>query len=268
MQTAQRVTQFKESVIRDMTRLALKHNAINLSQGFPDFGTEQAVLDAAIQAIQAGLNQYTITWGYPPLREKLADMYTEQLQWPVQADKHVTITCGVTEGIVISLMSILNPGDEIIIFEPAHDNYRPAAIMAGATPIPYPLISPDYRINGKQLAELVTPKTKALLLNTPHNPTGRVFDEAELKAVTDVVLKHDLVLITDEIYDRILYDGRQHIPPGRHPQLKNRTITISGMSKTYSVTGWRLGHVIAPDGLAEGLRSLHDCSTICSPTII
>lgn len=266
MKTAQRVSQFKESVIRDMTRLAIKHDAVNLSQGFPDFGTHPAILEAATKAINEGLNQYTITWGYPPLREKLAQIYSERLGWQVHPDKHVTVTCGVTEGIVISLMAILNPGDEIIILEPAHDNFRPAAIMAGATPVPLPLQKPEYRLQKEAMAALVSPKTRAILLNTPHNPTGRVFDEAELAAVTQIVLEHDLVLITDEIYDRILYDGRQHVSPGSLAPLKSRTITISGMGKTFAVTGWRLGYVIAPDGLAEGLRPLHDFSTICAPT--
>jgi len=266
MQTANRVAQFNESVIRDMTRLAIKHGAVNLSQGYPDFGTNQEILDEAAQAILGGFNQYSITWGYPPLRQKLAELYSNFLNWSVDPDKHVTVTCGVTEGIVISLMSVLNPGDEVIIFEPAHDNFRPAAIMAGASPIPYPLQKPNYRIEPEKLSSLVSARTKAILLNTPHNPTGRVFDQTELNAVIDVVLKHDLVLVTDEIYDRILYDGRQHVPPGSLPPLQNRTITISGFGKTYAITGWRLGFVIAPDELAKGLRPLHDFSTICAPT--
>ncbi len=266
MQTSWRVTQFRESVIRDMTRLALQHGAINLSQGFPDFGTEQAIVEAAVTAMREGLNQYTVTWGYPPLREKLAEMYTARLGWPVHPNQHVTVTCGVTEGIVIAMMAVLNAGDEVIIFEPAHDNFRPAAFMAGATPVSVPLTPPNYRITPEQLATAVTPKTRALLLNTPHNPTGRVFDAAELEAITAIVLKHDLVLITDEIYDRILYDGRSHLSPGSLPALRDRTITLGGLGKTFAITGWRLGYAIAPDELARALRPLHDFTSICAPT--
>ncbi|GIK58582.1 MAG: aminotransferase [Chloroflexota bacterium] len=266
MQTSLRVTQFHESVIRDMTRLALQHNAINLSQGFPDFGTEQAIVEAAVTAVRDGLNQYTITWGYPPLRQKLAELYSERLGWSVHPDRHVTVTCGVTEAIVIAMMAVLNPGDEVIILEPAHDNFRPAAIMASAVPVAIPLTPPDYRITPEMLATAVTPHTRALLLNTPHNPTGRVWDAAELQAITDVVLKHDLVLITDEIYDRILYDGRSHLSPGSLPALRDCTITISGLGKTFAVTGWRLGYVVAPDELMAAIRPLHDFTSLCAPT--
>lgn len=266
MQTSWRVTQFRESVIRDMTRLAIQHNAINLSQGFPDFGTEQAIVEAAVTAMRDGLNQYTITWGYPPLRQKLAELYSERLGWPVHPDRHVTVTCGVTEAIVISMMAVLNPGDEVIIFEPAHDNFRPAVIMASAVPVSIPLTAPDYRITAEIVAAAVSPRTRALLLNTPHNPTGRVWDAAELEVITDAVLQHDLVLMTDEIYDRILYDGRTHLSPGSLPALRDRTITMSGLGKTFAVTGWRLGYAVAPDELAKAIRPLHDFTSICAPT--
>lgn len=266
MQTSQRLTQFRESVIRDMTRLALKHNAINLSQGFPDFDTPEPVKEAAVRAIESGMNQYAITWGYAPLREKLAELYTERLGWDVHPDKHVTVTCGVSEGIITSVQSILNPGDEIIILEPAHDNFRPAAFIANATPVSVALDAPDYRLDAAKLRAAVSPKTKAMLLNTPHNPTGRVFDSEEIAGVIEVVLENDLVLITDEIYDRILYDGRIHKSPGSLEPLKDRTITISGMGKTFAMTGWRLGYVIAPERFANGIRTLHDFTTICAPT--
>ncbi len=266
MQSATLVTQFRESVIRDMTRLAMQHEAINLSQGFPDFGTPEPIKEAAIQAIRDGLNQYAVTWGYPPLREKLAELYTKRLGWEVRADEHVTVTCGVSEGIVIAVTAVLNPGEELIVLEPAHDNFRPAAYMAGAIPVSVPLLAPAYRLEKEALQEAVSPKTGALLLNTPHNPTGRVFDKEELQAVIDVVVENDLVLITDEIYDRILYDGRIHVSPGSYEALRARTITIGGMGKTFAITGWRLGYVIAPDALARGVRSLHDYTTICAPT--
>jgi aspartate/methionine/tyrosine aminotransferase len=266
MQPAQLVTQFRESVIRDMTRLALKHDAINLSQGFPDFGTPEPIKQAAIQAIQDGWNQYAVTWGIPPLRQKLAEMYTDRLGWEVRADEHITVTCGVSEGIVIAVGSVLNPGEELIVLEPAHDNFRPAAHMAGGKPVPVPLEAPDYRIEADLLQTAVSAKTRAILLNTPHNPSGRVFDADELQTVIDFVLKHDLILITDEIYDRILYDGRIHKSPGSYEALRDRTITIGGLGKTFAITGWRLGYVIAPHPLARGVRSLHDYTTICAPT--
>ncbi|MBK8900211.1 MAG: aminotransferase class I/II-fold pyridoxal phosphate-dependent enzyme [Anaerolineaceae bacterium] len=266
MQTSKRLTLFRESVIRDMTRLALKHNAINLSQGFPDFDTPEPVKEAAVRAIQSGLNQYAITWGYPPLREKLAELYTARLGWNVHPDKHVTVTCGVSEGIITAVQSILNPGDEMLILEPAHDNFRPSAFIANAVPVSVALDAPDYRLEVAKLRAAVTPKTRAMLLNTPHNPTGRVFDQEEIAGVIEVVLENDLVLITDEIYDRILYDGRIHQSPGSLEPLKDRTITIGGLGKTFAMTGWRLGYVIAPERFAEGIRTLHDYTTICAAT--
>ncbi|WP_420642593.1 pyridoxal phosphate-dependent aminotransferase [Candidatus Leptofilum sp.] len=266
MQTSQRLQLFRESVIRDMTRLALEHNAINLSQGFPDFDTPAPVKEAAVHAIQNGLNQYAITWGYPPLREKLAELYSQRLGWEVHPDKHVTITCGVSEGIITAVQSILNPGDELLILEPAHDNFRPAAYIANAVPVAVPLEAPDYRLEISKLQAAITPKTKAMLLNTPHNPTGRVFDDEEIAGVIDLVLENDLVLITDEIYDRILYDGRIHQSPGSLEPLKERTITIGGLGKTFAMTGWRLGYVIAPERFAQGIRTLHDFTTICAAT--
>ena len=265
MKPSRRVTQFRESVIRDMTRLALRHDAINLSQGFPDFPPPQPVLEAAVSAIRDGLNQYTLTWGYPPLLEKLAAVYSERLGWDVSPERHVTVTCGVSEGIVDAALAVLNPGEEMIVLEPAHDNFRPAAYLANAKPVPVPLEAPDYRLEAARLHGAVTPQTRALLLNTPHNPTGRVFDEEEMTAVTSVVLENDLVLITDEIYDRILYDGRQHVSPGSREELRERTITIGGLGKTYAITGWRLGYVIAPDDFARGVRQIHDYTTICAP---
>jgi aminotransferase len=265
MQVADRISQFQESIIRMMTRLAMEHEAINLSQGFPDFDTPEPVKEAAAKAIADGHNQYSPTWGIGPLREKLAEMYTGYLGWEVDAAKHVTVTCGVTEAINSAMLAMLNPGDEIIIVEPAHENYIPSAIFAGATPVAVALEEPGYRLNPERLAAVVTPRTKALLLNTPNNPTGRVFDDEEIAGVIDVVVKNDLVLITDEIYDRILYDGRQHAFPGSLEALKDRTITVSGLSKTYAMTGWRLGFAVAPTHLSAAVRPVHDFLTVCAP---
>ena len=266
MHIAHRTTHFQESVIRKMTRLAIEHEAINLSQGFPDFDAPLAVKEAAAKAILDGNNQYSPTWGHPRLRQKLAEQYTGQLGWSVDPAQHVTVTCGVTEAINAAMLGVLNPGDEVLIIEPAHENFIPSAIFAGAEAVPVALEAPDYRLDPERLANAVTPRTRALLLNTPHNPTGRVFDAEELAGVIDLVLRHDLVLITDEIYDHILYDGRQHVPPGSLEPLQGRTITVGGLSKTFAITGWRLGYVIAPAHLSAAVRPVHDFLTVCAPT--
>ncbi|MEZ4713099.1 MAG: aminotransferase class I/II-fold pyridoxal phosphate-dependent enzyme [Caldilineaceae bacterium] len=266
MQPAQRTHAFGESTIREMTRLAIQHNAINLSQGFPDFDPPAEIMDAAIEAIRAGANQYAITWGVPALRNKLAAHYRAALGWEVDPDVHVTVVCGVTEGLAAAFTAVLEPGDEVIILEPAHENFYPAAIMTGARPVAVALQAPAYRFDPERVAAAITPHTRALLLNTPHNPTGRVFDEGEVQAVIDLVLKHNLILITDEIYDRILYDGRVHKSPGSYEAVRDRTITIGGFGKTFAVTGWRLGHIIAPASVAQAVRKIHDYMTICAPT--
>ncbi len=266
MYPATRTTNFNQSMIREMTRLAMEHEAINLSQGFPDFDPPDAIVRAAVDAIRGEANQYTVTWGYPPLRQALAAQYSAQLGWPVDPDVHVCVVCGVTEGITTSLLALLNPGDELIILEPGHENFRPSALLAGAAAVPVVLDAPDYRIDADRLEAAVTPRTRALLLNTPHNPTGRVFDAREMQTVAAFADRHDLILITDEIYDRILYDGRRHISPGSLDGLIERTVTIGGLGKSFAVTGWRLGYVIAREPLAAAIRAVHDYSTICAPT--
>ncbi|MCJ7739261.1 MAG: aminotransferase class I/II-fold pyridoxal phosphate-dependent enzyme, partial [Anaerolineae bacterium] len=266
MHTAERISSFQESVIRKMTRLAMQHEAINLSQGFPDFDTPAPLKEAAVKAIRDGNNQYSPTWGIGPLRQKLAAIYTERLGWPVDPAQHVTVTCGVTEAMNSAMLALLNPGDEVIIIEPAHENYIPSAIFAAAKAVAVQLEAPDYRLNPEKLGAAVTSRTRALILNTPHNPTGRVFDAEELAAVSNIVVAHDLVLITDEIYDQILYDGRQHACPGAIEVLKDRTITVGGLSKTYAITGWRLGYVVAPTYLSAAVRPVHDFLTVCAPT--
>ena len=266
MQPSARIHEFDESIIREMTRHAYEHGAVNLSQGYPDFDPPQVIVDAAVAAIRGGENQYTVTWGYPPLRARLAELYSPKMNRQQLPDVHVTVTCGVTEGIVVALQAVANPGDEVLVLEPAHENFRPAAIMAGARAVPVPLTAPDYRLHVEMLRSKVTPRTRALLINTPHNPTGRVFDETEVAGLVEVVTANDLVLITDEIYEHILYDGRTHVSPARHPALQDRTIVVGGMSKTFAITGWRLGFVFAPDALASAVRRVHDYMTICAPT--
>lgn len=253
-------------MIREMTRLAMEHEAINLSQGFPDFDPPEAIVKAAVEAIRGEANQYTVTWGYPPLRQALAELYTRQLGWTVDPDVHVCVVCGVTEGITTSLLALLNPGDELIILEPGHENFRPSALLADAAAVPVVLEAPDYRIDADRLEAAVTHRTRALLLNTPHNPTGRVFDTEEMETIAAFTNRHNLILITDEIYDRILYDGREHVSPGSIDGLLERTVTIGGLGKSFAVTGWRLGYVIAREPLAGAIRAVHDYSTICAPT--
>jgi len=249
-----------------MTRLAMQHDAINLSQGFPDFEPAPALVEAAVAALRDGHHQYSPTWGIGPLREKLAELYTGHLGWDVDPAVHVTVACGVTEAMNAVMLGLLNPGDEIIIIEPAHENYVPSAIFAGATPVGVPLDEPGYRLNADRVAAAVNERTRAVILNTPQNPTGRVFDMNELEGLIEVVIENDLVLITDEIYDHILYDGREHIYLGGIDAIKDRTVTVSGLSKTYAITGWRLGYVIAPTALSAAIRPVHDFMTVCAPT--
>lgn len=266
MYPADRTTRFNQSMIREMTRLAIEHDAINMSQGFPDFAPPEMIVNAAVEAIRGSTNQYTVTWGYPPLRQVLAEKYTAQLGWQVDPNVHVCIVCGVTEGITTTLLALLNPGDELIILEPGHENFRPSALLADAVAVPVVLEAPQYRIEAECLDAVVTPRTRALLLNTPHNPTGRVFDNDEVQGVLEFVNRHNLILITDEIYDQILYDGREHISPGCLDGLLERTVTIGGLGKSFAVTGWRLGYVITQEPLATAIRAVHDYSTICAPT--
>jgi len=266
MHVAARTTRFQQSMIREMTRLAIANDAINLSQGFPDFDPPPEVIEAAVEAIRGGINQYTVTWGYPPLREALAEKYTRQLGWDVDPDVHVAVVCGVTEALTATLLGLLDPGEEIIIIEPAHENFGPSAVLADAAPVAVPLEKPGYRIDPQRIERAITPKTRALLLNTPHNPTGRVFDVDEVQGIIDLVLRHDLVLITDEIYDQILYDGRVHVSPGSYEAVRERTVTCGGMGKTYAMTGWRLGYIVAPEPLIGAIRAVHDYTTICAPT--
>lgn len=253
-------------MIREMTRLAMQHDAINLSQGFPDFDPPETIVNAAVEAVRGTANQYTVTWGYPPLRKALAEQYSVQLGWQVDPDVHICVVCGVTEGITTTLLALLNPGDELLILEPGHENFRPSALLAGAEAVQVVLEAPDYRIDADRLEAAVSPRTRALLLNTPHNPTGRVFDSREMMALTEFLNRHDLILITDEIYDRILYDGREHVSPGSLDGLIERTVTVGGLGKSFAVTGWRLGYVIAREPLSSAIRAVHDYSTICAPT--
>ena len=254
--------QFTESVIREMTRLALKHGAVNLSQGFPDFPAPAEIKEAARQAIADDINQYAITWGAKPLRDAIVDKFARTQGVHVDPEREITICCGSTEAMMSSMMAIINPGDEIVVFEPFYENYGPDAILSGATPRFVKLRPPDWSYDEKELATAFGPHTKAIILNTPNNPTGKVFTRAELEFIRDLCLRWNAYCITDEIYEHILYDGTEHISMAAVDGMRDRTITINGMSKTYSVTGWRVGWSIAPPATTNAIRKVHDFLTV------
>lgn len=262
--TATRTHTFTESVIRDMTRVARRHGAINLAQGFPDFPAPRLLKDAACRAIQDDVNQYAITWGTPGLRKVLAAKYAEWYGLEVDAEREITVTCGATEAMAAVMLAVIDPGEEIVILEPFYENYGPDAILCAAAPVFVPLPPPDFRLDPDRLARAVTQRTRAIVVNTPNNPSGRVFHRGELDAVARICIEHDLLAITDEIYEHIVHDG-EHIPLATLPGMRDRTITISGASKTFSVTGWRIGTIVAPAALNSAIRKVHDFLTVGAP---
>jgi aminotransferase len=265
MKTAKRLDGMRESFIREMTRLALAHNAINLSQGFPDYDAPPEVVEAAKVALGSGLNQYGITWGTPALRQAIAETMARRYSLSFDPDRHITVTCGVTEAMAVIFMSLLDQGDEVIVIEPFHEGYQPQIKFAGGVPRFVTLEAPEYVLDPDRVRAAITPRTKAIVLNTPHNPTGRVFTREELEGIAGLCHEFDLVAITDEIYDRIIYDGRQHIPIASLPGMAERTITVGGFGKTYAVTGWRLGYICALEPFSAAVRTVHDFTTICAP---
>ena len=262
--TAVRTHTFAESVIREMTRVARCHGAINLAQGFPDFPTPQLLKDAACRAIQDDINQYSITWGTPGLREALAAKYEEWYGLDVDADREVTVTCGATEAMAAVMLAAVDPGEEVIVLEPFYENYGPDAVLCGAAPVFVPLSSPGFRLDPERLRSAVTKRTRAIVVNTPNNPSGRVFDRDEMGAVAEICTRHDVLAITDEIYEHITYEGR-HIPLAALPGMRERTVIVSGLSKTFSVTGWRIGTIVAPPFLTSAIRKVHDFLTVGAP---
>jgi aminotransferase len=254
--------QFTESVIREMTRLALQYNAINLSQGFPDFPAPDEVKRAAQEAIAADINQYAITWGAKGLRDAIVEKFLRVQGLAFDSEREITVVCGATEGMISSMMAIVNPGDEVIVFEPFYENYGPDAILSGATPRFVKLHPPDWTFDPDELAAAFSPATKAIILNTPNNPTGKVFTRAELEVIRDLCVKWDAFSISDEIYEHMLYDGGEHISIVTLDGMRDRAITISALSKTYSVTGWRVGWVIAAPEITAAIRKVHDFLTV------
>jgi aminotransferase len=259
---SEKASRFTESVIREMTRLAMKHKAINLAQGFPDFPAPAAIKQAAQDAIAADINQYAITWGAKPLRDAIAEKFQRTQGLAVDPEREITVCCGSTEAMMSAMMAIINPGDEVVIFEPFYENYGPDAILSGATPRFVPLRPPDFTFDRAQLAAAFGPATKAIILNTPNNPTGKVFSKEELEFIRELCIRWNAFAITDEIYEHILYDGARHISLATLDGMRERTITINGMSKTYSVTGWRVGWCIAPPEVTGAIRKVHDFLTV------
>ncbi|HEV3021557.1 MAG TPA: aminotransferase class I/II-fold pyridoxal phosphate-dependent enzyme, partial [Pirellulales bacterium] len=264
-QLAQRVGYFTESVIREMTRLAARHGAVNLGQGMPDFETPQEVKDAACKAIQDGFNQYAITWGAPVLRQAIAAKARAFNGIECDPDREITVCCGATECMMAAMLALIDTGDEVVVFQPFYENYGPDALLSGATPVWVQLHPPEWRFDPDELRSAFTPRTKAIIVNTPNNPTGRVFDRDELSLVAELCREHDAVALADEIYEYIRYVDRPHISIATLPGMPERTVTISGLSKTFSVTGWRLGYCIAPSAITDGIRKAHDFLTVGAP---
>jgi aminotransferase len=265
IEISHRVGSFTESVIREMTRVVSQYGGVNLAQGMPNFRPPQALLDAAHAAIEGDFHQYAITWGAPALRSAIAEKYRRFYGMEIDPERHVTVCCGSTETMLSTLLAVLNPGDEVVIFEPFYENYGPGCIISGAIPVWVPLEPPDFGFDADRLARAIGPRTRAIVFNSPNNPSGKVFSRAELQVIADLCLKHDLLAITDEIYEHIVFDGLGHTPIATLPGMAERTVTISGISKSYSVTGWRVGWAIAPADISVGIRRAHDFVTVGAP---
>jgi aminotransferase len=264
---SEKAERFTESVIREMTRQAMLYGAVNLAQGFPDFPAPEEVKRAAQEAIAADLNQYAITWGAKKLREAIARQMKVWQGLEVDPGRDITVCCGSTEAMISAMLAVTNPGDEVVIFEPFYENYGPDAILSGARPRFVKLHPPatgegEWVFDERELRAAFNPNTKAIILNTPNNPTGKVFTRAELEVIRDLCVEWNVLALTDEIYEHILYDGAQHISIAALEGMRDRTVTINGMSKTYAVTGWRVGWAVAPPHLTAAIRKVHDFLTV------
>jgi aspartate/methionine/tyrosine aminotransferase len=265
-----KVEHFTESVIREMTRQAALYGAVNLAQGFPDFPAPAEIKQAAQRAIEADVNQYAITWGAKNLRNAIARQMGVWQGITVDPEKEITVCCGSTEAMISTLLAVCNAGDEVVIFEPFYENYGPDSVLSGARPRfvklhPPAGINSEWTFDEKQLRAAFDRHTKAIILNTPNNPTGKVFTRAELELIRDLCVEFDVLAITDEIYEHILYDGTEHISMASLEGMRERTVTINGMSKTYSVTGWRVGWAVGPEKITNAIRKVHDFLTVGAP---
>ena len=263
---AHRLDHLQESIIRSITRYGIEKGAVLLAQGFPDFDPPEEVLAAAERALRQGLNQYAPTWGLPELRKAIAEKSSRFYGQKIDPDREITVTCGVTEAIFAAMLGIVNPGERVIVFEPAHEQFYPSIVFAGAVPVWIPLRPPEFRFDNDQLEAAFKSGVKAIILNSPHNPSGRVFTSQELSSIARLCLEYNAVAICDEIYEHLVYDGRTHIPLATLPGMADRTITICGFGKTFAITGWRLGYAIASESLTNVLRKVHDFTTVCAPT--
>ncbi|MGE3275241.1 MAG: pyridoxal phosphate-dependent aminotransferase [Vicinamibacterales bacterium] len=259
-----KLASFADSVFPVINRLAAEHQAVNLSQGFPDFPAPDALKDAVCRAVQADINQYPVTCGTPPFRAAIAREFTRRYGVPVHDDQ-ITVGCGSTEAMMATLLATVNPGDEVIVFEPFYENYGPGTILAGGSPRYVRLRPPDWRFDPAELAAAFNDRTKAIVINTPNNPTGKVYDREELQVIADLCQQWDVLAISDEIYEHIVYSGHQHVPIASLPGMAERTVTVNGLSKAYSVTGWRIGWAIAPLVLSPGIRKMHEFLTVAAP---
>jgi aminotransferase len=265
--TSQKSRSFTESVIREMTRLCVAQHGsdcVNLAQGFPDFAAPDALKEAAVTAIREDFNQYGTTWGAKAMRDAIADKVRRFRGMTVDPETEITVCCGVTEAMLSTVLAVVDPGDEVIIFEPFYENYGPDCILSGAVPTVVPLEPPDWHFDRDRLRKAFTPKTRAIIVNTPHNPTGKVYSREELRFIAALCQEFDTLAITDEIYEHLVYRG-EHISIATLDGMKQRTVTISGLSKTYSVTGWRLAYAIAPPDISNAIRKVHDFVTVGAP---
>jgi aspartate/methionine/tyrosine aminotransferase len=262
---SQKALSFTESVIREMTRICIEHKGINLAQGFPDFPAPAEIKEEAVRAIREDFNQYSITWGTPLLRHAIADKFFQYNSVRADPEREITVCCGSTEGMISSLMAIVDPEEEVIIFEPFYENYGPDSILCGASPRFVTLREPDWQFDEKELSQAFNNKTRAIVINTPNNPTGKVFSRKELEFIAGLCQKWGVVAVTDEIYEHILYDGAEHISIASIPGMENLTITVNSISKTYSLTGWRVGWVIAAPAITASIRKVHDFLTVGAP---
>jgi len=262
---SQKLSQFTESVIREMTRLSEQYDAINLSQGMPDFIPSPRLVEAAVEAIRRGSNQYSVTWGHRGLREAISAKAREYNGIDSDPEKNVTITCGSTEAVASAVFGLTNPGDRIVVTDPFYENYVPDAILAGCEVLYVPFEGRRLELDEESLKNVMAKHPKLFILNTPNNPTGRVLEAGQLKLIADLCEEEETIAVTDEIYEHILYDGKQHISLGSMGNMHDKTVTVNGASKTYSVTGWRVGWAIAERNLTDAIRKVHDYFTICAP---
>ena len=260
-----RSTRFTESVIREMTRLCAQYDGVNLAQGFPDFPAPESLKEEAVRALRADVNQYAITWGAKRLRDALVAKQRRFTGLEFDPETEVTICCGSTECMAATMLALVDPGEEVIVFEPFYENYGPDAILCGATPRFVRLREPDWSYDPAELEQAFSTRTKAIIINTPNNPTGKVFTRAELEHIAALCRKWDVIAVTDEIYEHMVYDGAEHVSLAGLDGMRERTVTISGLSKTYSVTGWRVGWCLAPVALSAAIRKVHDFLTVGAP---